>query len=452
MSFFSTIALAALLTHGADNADKSSNGTRATPPPADLIEYVRKPDPTFSWKLVNSVDSPAGKVYNLELVSQTWQEIAWQHSVQVFLPPGSEKTETAVLWNQGGSPEAVTLLLGSLLARKIEAPVIFLYGVPKQPLFGGKTEDALIAETFVRYLETEDSSWPLLFPMVKSVTATMDAVQELAKKEFKDHTIKDFVITGASKRGWTSWLTAASQDSRVKGIAPLVIDTLNMRAQMPNQIKSFGKFSLMIKDYTERKLVPFPESPAAEKLWSMVDPWVYRDRLTVPKMIINGTNDPYWALDALNFYWNDLPGQKHVLYVPNAGHGLDQRLDSGAKSRDRAVNTLSAFCRSLAYDEPMPKLNWQYDDQADCCQLKVESSQAVKVMRLWTAQSKSRDFRSSQWASEELEPTDSLAKVVSVKQESNQPTYKAFFIECEYGEGDSKYTLSTQLRILEPGQ
>src|SRR5262249_16831414 len=150
---------------------------------------------------------------------------------------------------QGGTPRAAGNILGVELSKKVGAPIAFLYGIPKQPLFGGKSEDALIAETFVRYLETKDGSWPLLFPMVKSLIRAMDALQAFAKEEWKFE-VRDFVVTGASKRGWTTWLTAATGDKRVKAIAPLVIDTLNMPAQMENQLKAFGKPSEMIKDYT----------------------------------------------------------------------------------------------------------------------------------------------------------------------------------------------------------
>src|SRR5262249_55112259 len=159
--------------------------------------------------------------------------------------------------------------------------------------------------TFVRYLESKDGTWPLLFPMVKSVVSAMDALQAFAKEEWK-FDVNSFIITGASKRGWTTWLTAATGEKRVKAIAPFVIATLNMPEHAKNQVKAFGKPSEMIKDYTERNLVPIPDTPEAKKLWTMIDPWVYREKLTVPKLLVNGTNDPYWPLDALNSYWNDL--------------------------------------------------------------------------------------------------------------------------------------------------
>jgi PhoPQ-activated pathogenicity-related protein len=139
---------------------------------------------------------------------------------------------------------------------------------------------------------------------VKSLVKAMDALQAFAQREW-NFIVRTFVVSGGSKRGWTTWLTAAA-DPRVKAIAPMVIDTLNMQAQLPHQLKSYGRYSEMIGDYVKRDLVPMPKTAAAKKLWSMVDPWVYREKLTMPTMIINGANDPYWTVDALNLYWDDL--------------------------------------------------------------------------------------------------------------------------------------------------
>src|SRR5262249_34087419 len=158
--------------------------------------------------------------------------------------------------------------------------------------------------------------------------------------------VKSFVISGASKRGWTTWLTGAS-DPRVKAIAPLVIDTLNIQVQMEWQLKSFGAYSEMIHDYVERKLVPLPPGDDAKKLWAMVDPYFYRDKVTMPKLLINGNNDPYWTVDALNHYWDGLKGDKWVSYVPNAGHNLQEP----DKTRTRAVSALAAFVRAQATDK-----------------------------------------------------------------------------------------------------
>ena len=420
-----------------------ATGAEIPAPPTELMEYVKKLDNSFSWKLASKKDNDAGTVYELDLVSQTWHSIKWDHKLQVLVPKGAKPQATMVLWNQGGRPSAASTLLGLQIASKAKAPVAFLYGVPKQPLFSGKTEDTLIAETFVKYLETKDGSWPLLFPMVKSLVRAMDTLQAFARQEW-NFEVKSFVVTGASKRGWTTWLTAATGDSRVKAIAPIVIDTLNFPVQMKNQVKAFGKPSEMIRDYTERKLVPIPMSPDGEKLWRMVDPWVYRESITVPKMIINGANDPYWPLDALNSYWDDLKGDKWLLYVPNAGHDLRESDANGKKELlpTRAVNTLAAFCHCQIFDLPMPGLSWVCNENEGICRLDLTSPLKTKSVRVWTADAPTRDFRKSRWM-----PNNGakLPAVVTAPEKG----YRAFYAETEYEIDHMTFSLCTQIRILE---
>src|SRR5438874_9481836 len=327
------------------------------PARASVIDYVKIPDKEFRWEVKSKTVTPEGTVYDLHLVSQIWHGIPWEHQLQVYLPKDMKPGATMFLFNQGGKATADSRAFGMDLARKMGAPVAILYGIPNQPIFG-KTEDALIAETFVKYLETKDASWPLLFPMAKSLVRAMDALQAFAKQEWKVE-VRWFVVSGGSKRGWTTWLTGAC-DARVKAIGPLVIDTLNMQAQMDHQLKSYGKYSVMIRDYTARGLVPMPKTEEAVKLWQMVDPYFYRDQLTMPTLIVNGANDPYWTVDALNLYWDGLKSKKWVLYVPNAGHGLTQTVN-GKPDKTRVQNTLAAFTRLQVQDGLLPKLDWKHD-------------------------------------------------------------------------------------------
>ena len=259
------------------------------------------------------------------------------------------------LWVTGGAATPESVSFGMEMARKIKAPVAFVYHIPNQPLLDGNLrEDDLIAETFVRYLKSEDDSWPLLFPMVKSVVKAMDVLQAFGKKEWSAP-LNKFIVAGASKRGWTTWLTAAV-DKRVGAIAPVVIDALNMREQMPRQLQAFGAYSARLAPYSSRGLLPIPETPAGQRLLSMVDPWAYRERLTMPKMIINGTNDFYWATDALNLYWGGIPNDKWLLYVPNAGHNLRRQDRPQREQLNDLVTSLAAFSRHQINGAPMPEL------------------------------------------------------------------------------------------------
>src|SRR5208282_3251366 len=75
----------------------------------------------------------------------------------------------------------------------------------------------------------------------QSAVRAMDAVQAWASEQGKGE-VKRFVVTGGSKRGWTTWLTGAV-DNRVIAIAPMVIVMLNMGAQGPNQLDVWGQYS-----------------------------------------------------------------------------------------------------------------------------------------------------------------------------------------------------------------
>jgi PhoPQ-activated pathogenicity-related protein len=419
----------------------------AAPGSADLQKYVNKPETAFEWQLKNTVDrqQSGGRIYDLQFVSQVWQGKKWQHELQIYRPAGAATRSTMFLWVTGGAATPETISLGLEVARQIKAPVAFVYHIPNQPLLEGNLrEDDLIAETFVRYLKSEDESWPLLFPMVKSVVKAMDVLQAFGNKEWSA-SIDKFIVAGASKRGWTTWLTAAV-DKRVGAIAPVVIDVLNMRAQMPRQLQAFGGYSSRLAAYSSRGLLPIPETPAGRRLLSMVDPWAYRDRLTMPKLIVNGTNDFYWATDALNLYWDGIPSNKWALYIPNAGHNLRRQDRPPQEQLKELITGLAAFARHQISGTPMPSMRWQHENVNGKLRLTVDAAPAPMGARLWIAQSPTADFRTAQWREQEV--TFSGGKIIG---EVTPPDngHLAFFGELNYAIEGLRYNLSTQVRMAE---
>jgi PhoPQ-activated pathogenicity-related protein len=343
-----------------------------------------------------------------------------------------------LLWNTGGGANDRMTGLGLLLAEKTKSPVAILYHIPNQPLLDNLKEDALIAETFVRAMKTKDDTWPLLLPMVKSVVKAMDALQAFGKQEWKAAP-ESFVITGASKRGWTTYLTAAA-DPRVKAIAPMVFDMLNMKEQLPYQVKSFGAPSEQIGDYTKLGLTTISAGDeAANKLFGMVDPWSYREKLTMPKLILLGNNDPYWTVDALNLYWDGLKGDKQILYVPNAGHNLQQK-----EGYDRVVNALAVFVKAQVHGQELPKVEWKHSDADGKQVLTVTAKPGAKAARGWVTKAGTMDFRKADWKEVLAKLEDGKAVVTVSPPEKG---CQAFYGEVEYEVDGLKYVVCTQVRV-----
>jgi PhoPQ-activated pathogenicity-related protein len=115
--------------------------------------------------------------------------------------------------------------------------------------------------------------------MAKSAVRAMDAIQELIGQR-RSGNIKGFIVFGGSKRGWTSWMTAATKDNRVAAIAPMVINTLNMQPQYIYQLANWGYYSEQIADYYSKNLLVEQVAPNASKeekelrdqLWQMSIP------------------------------------------------------------------------------------------------------------------------------------------------------------------------------------
>jgi PhoPQ-activated pathogenicity-related protein len=406
-----------------------------------LADYLTRPDDSFAWKQVNKRTTNGLTAVRLDITSQTWRDSAWSHQMLVVKPETVRNKDIGFLFITGDGDVGKQIELLKTLAQRGGAIAAIINRVPNQPLYGDKKEDALIAYTFEQYLKTGDATWPLLFPMVKSAVRGMDAVQALARQEWGQN-IERFVVAGASKRGWTTWLTAAA-DSRVKAIAPMVIDMLNMKVQKEWTEKMYGRQSEQIKDYTERGLTEQMDSPRMVELRGWVDPYSYRARYTLPKLLLLGTNDPYWVVDSLRNYWNDLPDPKLVYQTPNAGHDL-----GGGKE---ATKTLAAFFQMIADHQSLPTMTWHFStNSAGAATVDADVEPKAASIRLWTATSPDRDFRERAWSSNELLLDGGHRATAVVNGEG--AAYRAYLLEAELKSPTGEtYKLSSEARVTPDG-
>jgi PhoPQ-activated pathogenicity-related protein len=409
--------------------------------PDALSDYIGCPDDSFAWKQIDQRTVEGFSATRLELTSQTWRSNVWQHQILVVRPPEVRHPEIAfVLITGDGAVDKQFPLLRTLAVRG-GALAAVINRVPNQPLYDGRKEDALVAYTFDQYVKTGEPTWPLLFPMAKSAVRAMDAVQEFAQKEF-GRKPERFVVAGGSKRGWTTWLSAAS-DGRVKAIAPMVIDMLNMKAQAKWAEQMYGRQSEQVKDYTDLNLTARMDEPRMVELRQWVDPYSYRNRYRIPKLLLLGTNDPYWVVDSLRHYWADLPEPKLVFQTPNAGHDL-----AGGQA---ATQTLAAFFQMIADGQQLPQMNWRFQKgSTNSVCLEVTVNPPAKGFRIWTADSPIRDFRKARWSASELASLSGTNALATIPNPASG--FRAYLVEAEFiAPGGESYRLSTEARVTPDG-
>ncbi len=420
-----------------------------------LDDYVARPDASYTYSLVKTIDHPLGKIHILDMKSQTWRtekEVdrpLWQHWVTIIVPNGVT-SDTALLWINGGSNRATPPSgpdgMLTQIALQSRTVVVDLKTVPNEPLVfsddpgNQRSEDAIIAYTFDKYVKTGDGTWPLLLPMVKSAVRAMDTVQDYVPKATDGKLkISRFVVSGGSKRGWTTWLTAAV-DKRVRAIAPAVIDVLNMDEQMRHHFAAYGFYSTAIQDYQDFNVFSQLDTPEGQRLIRIVDPYEYRDRYTMPKFLLNSSGDQFFLPDSAQFYFQDLPGSKYLLYSANTDHGLDG---------SQADKALLAWYTSLLAGRDLPQFSWQVADQGH---IVVTAKTRPTQVNLWTATNpNARDLRlqtiGKAWTSSPLTGTDNGIYDAQVK--TPEKGWTAYFVELTFDSGTPlPFRFSTEVRVV----
>jgi PhoPQ-activated pathogenicity-related protein len=210
-------------------------------------------------------------------------------------------------------------------------------------------------------------------------------------------------------------------------------------------MSNWGYYSEQIGDYSRRNLlsvqddsVSSEENALRASLWQLIDPYFYRSRVTIPKLLIHGTNDRYWNLDATKFYWDDLVGPKYILTLPNADHDLGSEMLKG-------VMTIAAFAKLISNGDTLPTMTWKMETGGNNYTLTVTSDIPAMGAKLWVAHNEGRDFREAKWTSTRLEPLPSgegnfLATIAKPKT-----GYVGFYVEIETEYEGIACSLTTQV-------
>jgi PhoPQ-activated pathogenicity-related protein len=402
-----------------------------------LDRYVAAPDASYRYTLLHTVNSPGLVAYQIDLVSQTWLTTAqvdrpeWHHWVTIY-KPDQLTTSTAVLFINGGSnttSPATPDPLMILLAATAGAVVVDLGQVPNEPLkFAGesqsRTEDSFIAYTWDKYLRTGDERWPARLPMTKAAVRAMDAVTDfLGKLQTGAMTVKNFVVAGGSKRGWTTW-SVAQVDPRVIGVAPIVFDALNLPAAFESQWQAYGHWAPAVQDYVDLGIMNWFGTPQMAALQEIEDPYQYRERLALPSYQMASTGDQFFLPDSPRFFFSDLPGEKYLRFVPNTDHGMS------SNSLTTATN-LVAWFRAVSQNFPRPRFYWHADRSAGT--LTVRTVDTPSQAMLWQASNPTkRDFRletiGPAWTSTPLSATNGIYTATVTAAQG----WSAFFVELTF--------------------
>lgn len=426
--------------------------------PSYLKELVTRP---IEYSFLRKEKRPQLELHQYQLTSQHWSPVKtlhpakWQHNVDIFIPDNPFSQRALVIVNNGinhniksmDSVPATDFSASTLenIARATNTIVISVDNIPNQYLTyeeNGKPlkEDDSVAHSWTLFMEQPDKQqlMPLHIPMAISVSQALT----LAQRELKQWNIDNFIVSGISKRGWTTWL-AAIADPRIDAIVPFAIDLLGTTATLKHMYQSYGgNWPAVFHPYYQERIDEKIATPEFFKLMQIEDPLqylgsMYESRLAIPKYIINASGDDFYVPDNSKFYYEKLPGKKSLRVAPNSDHRGIAKF---------AEQSLTAFIRRFQHSTPLPILHTTLRQQAGKPILTVKFSEKPEKVQRWTAKNPlARDFRHACGISYNASPINlNTKKEIEISLNIPSKGWEATYIEATYADG---YVATTQVYI-----
>jgi len=119
-----------------------------------------------------------------------------------------------------------------------------------------------------------------------------------------------------------------------------------------------------------------------------VDPYQYRERLTMPKMVVNSGNDEFFMPDDTHYWWANMPEPKRFLLLPNSDHTTA----TGILEELPAIKT---FINAVIDNATVPEFTWEIENTTGDIIVDVADSEPLEV-NMWhatTCNGERRDFR-----------------------------------------------------------
>lgn len=443
--FFSILCIASTHFSCGTQSSAATEALQTEPSSTFLLEdYVHTKDEHSNYEVVETIQKDGYQLHIVRMTSQKWlteQEVKdpiWWHWLSIIVPDGAD-SDIGMLFIGGGSRkreqpnEADALSLQIALATN--SVVGYLHNIPNQPMefvgddYGPRVEDELIAYGWRKFLEggaqPKDNVWLARYPMTKAAVYAMDVISAVTSAQTSNK-VEQFVVTGASKRGWTTWTTAAT-DKRVVAIAPIVIDLLNVVPSFQHHWRVYGQWAPAVGNYQQEGIMEWQGSKEYDQLLALTEPYSFREKLTMPKLLLNATGDQFFIPDSWQFYWDDLTGEKHLRYVPNSEHSMRET---------DVLETLIAFYYGILNNQKRPEWSWKVENGTILIQ--TNEAFAPKAVTLWQANNPdARNFQvdaiGRAYESSSIPLSEDGRYAISIDQPAKG--FSAFFVELTFDVG-----------------